>query len=231
VSAKLRYPRPGWDESGYGGKRYWDRERWTGHRRARGAGERRASQTRRRKKGLVALGLLFIVFASLVGGRPNKRPPLDTDMSRNLKPIHEHPRHGRLGQPLMLSRGDLKLVITPTRLLDPLDVGAADLAVGGHDSRFVGLEVRTTNVGQESYRLSAEDVKLLTAQNNAALSTDRVKTGDCLSEPGADLDPIAPASTTTECYPFEVERSEGLKEMRMVVTDGAGTATGIWRFD
>jgi hypothetical protein len=177
------------------------------------------------------LGLLLILslsIASLVGGRSDERPPPDTNMSRNLKPVHEHPRRGQLGEPLMLSRGDVKLVITPTRVLDPLNVGAADLAVGGHDNRFVGLEVRTTNVGHKNYGLSAEDVKLLTARNNAALPTDLVRAGDCLSESAADPDPVVPGSTTTACYPFEAERGEGVKETRMVVTDGAGTTTGIW---
>jgi hypothetical protein len=189
------------------------------------------SQRRQRKRGLIALAILplsCLSIASLVGGRSEEGPPPGQGMSRNLEPIHEHPRHGRLGQPLMLSRGNVRLVITPTRLVDPLAVGAADRAVGGYDGRFVGLEVRTTNVGPESYGLSAEEVNLLTARNNAALPTHLVKAGDCLNEPAADVGPVRPASTTTACYPFEAERGEGLENVRIVVSDGGGTATGIW---
>jgi hypothetical protein len=144
-------------------------------------------------------------------------------MSRNLKPVHEHPRRGQLGEPLMLSRGDVKLVITPTRVLDPLNVGAADLAVGGHDNRFVGLEVRTTNVGHKNYGLSAEDVKLLTARNNAALPTDLVRAGDCLSESAADPDPVVPGSTTTACYPTRASSTHPIRGTRAAwAAPGAG---------
>ena len=224
-----RPQQPGWYESLHGGKRFWDGERWTNHWRNRRGSVRRRNRRRRlaRKGGVIVFAMAgaALVVSLFVTAGPSDRVGPDRQTIPGLQLDDESPRIGRLGEPLLLSPSDGGLMFTPTRVLDPLALPFDTRPEGSAESRYVGLELRATNLGQATHDLTPGDLSLITSRGNRAIRVDPANAGGwCKHRPGRDLIRIDPASTKTACYAFEVEAGERLTDMRIVL----GEAVGVW---
>src|SRR5215204_6025455 len=226
ASRKPRRPQqPGWYESQHGGERYWDGKRWTNHWRRRQAVGRRI--TRRRLAGTGRIVVVVMAVAAFVGivatERPDDRARPDEKNSSGPQHPEESPRIGRLGEPLLLGQGDLGVMLTPARIFDPVALPLDRRRESWAESRYVVLELRATNIGQDTQGLNADDLSLITTQGNPAPGVDLGQAGGrCRGHSAPDLTRIGPASTKTACYAFEVEAGEGLRDMRIVLGEAVG---------
>lgn len=125
----------------------------------------------------------------------------------------------------MLSRGGVGVILIPTRVLDPLAPPPGRRRESSAESRYVGLELRATNLGHDPQEISAENLSVITTQRNRALEVAPGSAGGrCRGRSAFDLTRIGPASTKTACFAFEVETGERLKDVRIAV----GEAVGVW---
>ncbi len=136
-------------------------------------------------------------------------------------------KKAKLGDPLTLEGFEgVEMTVTPTKVIDPLQVGQFDSPVK-KGSRFVGVNVVLKNVSKSTYSDSPSNgARIITANNQQADSTF-VSGGPCAEGFSAQTT-ISPKSTVQGCIPFEVPGSQPVKKFQFTLESGFGPEAGEW---
>lgn len=136
-------------------------------------------------------------------------------------------KKAKLGDPLTLEGFEgVRMAVTPTKVIDPLQVGQFDSTVK-KGSRFVGVNVVLKNVSKATYSDSPSNgARIITANNQQADSTF-VSGGPCAEGFSAQTT-ISPKSTVQGCIPFEVPGNQPVKKLQFTLESGFGPEAGEW---
>lgn len=132
-----------------------------------------------------------------------------------------------LGDPLTLKAFETQLRVTPTRVIDPLEVGRFDRPLN-KGSRFVAIEVEIENTGSASYVDSPANGASLISDRKEQADTAFVTGGDCSDAFASNLR-LSPGSTQRGCVPFELEEGSDPATFQFGPDSGFGPQAGEWR--
>lgn len=139
------------------------------------------------------------------------------------------PQTAKLGDTITLQGLSSKerVAVTPTKVLDPLEVGSFDKPLNSK-SRFVGVEVELKNVGSKTYNDSpGNGATVVTADDQQGDST-LVTEGPCSGGFDSHVN-ISPGSELRGCIPFEAPGKKPIVKFQFTLASGFGPQSGEWQ--
>lgn len=130
----------------------------------------------------------------------------------------------RVGDSLTLDGTDVRMRVTVLDVIDPVSGGNFDEPNG----RFVGVRLRLTNVGDQSYSDSPSNGATLVTRGDEQADPTLLTDGDCSSS-FSSMAKIAPGSSRVGCIAFDVPSGVGPKTFQFTLNSGFGDQTGEWR--
>jgi hypothetical protein len=168
---------------------------------------------------LAAIAALALAGCSAGPKEPKSIPPPPVPANGS--------NRGKLGDPIRLAGSASQMRVTADRLLDPVQVGAADATIT-KGARFAGVFITLQNVGQTNYDESPLADASLVTSGGAKVLGEQVLGGPCAGEFASHVE-VAPGATRHGCIVFEVPAGQKPAVFQYALDSGFGEEVGMWQ--
>ena len=139
--------------------------------------------------------------------------------------VHRKQPPPGIGSTQRASGNDTDLSVKLIGVLDPLSAGQYDTPDAG--KRYVGIQIRVTNVGDAHYDDSPGNGSEIIGDNDQQYDTTIVSEGPCGGDFQSDLK-LAPDAVRVGCIPFEIPTGVGLSKFQFTMDSGFADDTKEW---
>jgi hypothetical protein len=168
---------------------------------------------------LAALAALALAGCSAGPKEPKSIPPPPVPANGS--------NQSKVGGSIRLAGSASQMRVTAQRVLDPVQVGAADATIT-KGARFVGVFISLLNVGQTNYDESPLADASLVTSGGAKVLGEQVLGGPCAGEFASHVK-VVPGATRNGCIVFEIPAGQKPAVFQYALDSGFGEEVGMWQ--